>query len=625
MLMDRGAASATKAGRYAAELTDKQVVNSDELMANTTENVVRDTPESIAEAASQSMAARSLLNAFLRENGDAVEYPRKLAEAAERGEAFPLSLQLVDGARICGMIRYASLTGQHLYAEGWLLERDGSAHPLTFDELAGELVSELALRFNPDAGRNTAEVLKRIRRSVSQLSGHLKRWMEMGEAGRNLRRLDYISSEQSVFAGHPFHPYPKSAEGMNESEQERYSPERGADFALYYFAVHASELCGEWLPGEQNRAFPQEVFASFRQALSDRLGDGAEELYRPLPVHPWQAFRLMEQPWVRASVQQGKIIPLGPLGPRVYPTSSVRTVWEPQSGCGWKLPLEVRITNLIRVNTPEQTARTIDAARLTAYLGEELTRELPGLLPETGFAGITAPGQERTDPAFTVLFRPMDFEASATFVLASLLESWPGEQTPKLAQAITASAQAGGESIPDMKHWLERYLRLSMLPLLRVWERFGISFEAHAQNSLLSLKDGWPSCFYTRDLEGMSVDRELARKTGWIGGPIGEDSPLLYAPTDAWHRTKYYFFVNHLGSLIHALALWQGRSEREGWTVVRSLLLEVREHTSERLFLYVDELLNGETLPAKANFTSCLADKGETPLYISIPNPIRGV
>ncbi|MFB5268246.1 IucA/IucC family protein [Paenibacillus enshidis] len=572
------------------------------------------------------MAQRSLLNAFLRENGDAVESPHKLAEAAERGEAFPLSLRLADGARIRGMIRYASLTGQHLYAEGWVLERDGAVHPLTFDELAGALVSELAQRFNLGADQNTIAVLQRIRRSVSQLSGHLERWMEAGKAGRDVRRLDYITSEQSVFAGHPFHPYPKSSEGMSESEQERYSPERGVDFALYYFAVHASELCGEWLPGEQSRAFPPEAHAPFRQALSDRLGAEAEALYRPLPMHPWQALRLLERPWVRASIQQGKIIPLGPLGPRVFPTSSVRTVWEPQSGCGWKLPLEVRITNLIRVNTPEQTARTIDAARLTAHLGEELAKELLGLLPETGYVGIAAPGQERTDPAFTVLFRPMDFEPSATFVLASVLESWPGEQTPKLAQAITASAQAGGGlPIPDIKHWLERYLRLSMLPLLRVWDRFGISFEAHAQNSLLSLKDGWPSCFYTRDLEGMSVDRELARKAGWIGGAIGEDSPLLYAPDEAWHRTKYYFFVNHLGSLIHALALWQGRSEREGWAVVRRLLLEERERSSERQRPYVDELLNGEELPAKANFASCLANKGDTPLYISIPNPIRGV
>lgn len=609
MLIERDVAQSVKAGGAVEENTDSSTL------------------ESRAVSIAQSLMTRPLLNAFLRENGDSVEYQRKLAAAAARGAAFPLSVSLADGVRLRGMIRYASLTGQHLYAADWLLERDGAAHRLTFDELAGVLVSELALRFKGRADQHVAVVLERIRRSVCQLSGHLNKWLAAGQAGRDVRRLDYITSEQSVFAGHPFHPYPKSSIGMNEEEQERYSPERGAGFALYYFAVHASVLCEEWLPGAKRRAFPPQVQTLFRQVLLERLGDaGAEEWYSPLPMHSWQALRLLERPWVREFIEQRKMVPLGSFGAHVYPTSSVRTVWEPHSGSGWKLPLEVRITNLMRVNTPEQTARTLDAARLSAHLGAALTSELPGLLPETGYVGVAAPDQERTDPAFTVLFRPMDVEPMETFVLASVLESWPGEQTPKLAQAITTSARAERDlPVPGMKHWLERYVQLSLLPLLRVWDRFGISFEAHAQNSLLSLKAGWPSRFYIRDLEGMSVDRELACKAGWIGNPIAANSPLLYTPAEAWHRTKYYFFVNHLGALIHALALWHGCPEREGWAVVRSQLLEERERASERLRPYVDELLHGATLPAKANFSSCLDDKGEEPLYVSIPNPLRDV
>lgn len=577
-----------------------------------------------AQGMAESMTARSLLNAFLRENEDVIESVAELEAAAQQGSAVSLSLLLANSAKLRVTIRYASLTGQHLFEEGWLLERGGYTGQISFEELAETLVTELALRFDSEARLNTTAVLERIHRSVSQLRGHLEQWVDAGADDKNLNRLDYIASEQSVFAGHPFHPYPKSAEGMSESEQDRYSPERGADFVLYYFAVHASRLQEQWLQGEESRAFPAEVYAQFRQALSERLSSEADKLYKPLPMHPWQAHRMLERPWVRELIQREELIPLGPLGPRVYPTSSVRTVWEPSSRNGWKLPLEVRITNLIRVNTPEQTARTMDAASLTAFLGHELVQELPGLLPETGFIGLVAQGQDQPDPAFTVLIRPMEVDRTSTFVLASVLESWPGEHTPKLAQAISDRAQNGGNlPIPDMKAWLECYLRLSMLPLLRVWDRFGISFEAHAQNSLLSLKDGWPSCFYIRDLEGMSVDHELARKLEWIGGSIAEDSPLLYAPAEAWHRTKYYFFVNHLGSLIHALALWQERPEGEGWAVVRSLLLEERERASVRLRPYVEELLNTDTLPAKANFSSCLADKGDTPSYLGIPNPIR--
>ncbi|WP_334073907.1 MULTISPECIES: IucA/IucC family protein [Paenibacillus] len=606
MLTNRRTVTTTEAAPRAASLAGNPAVSSTDRLA-------------------ECLAARSLINAFLRENDEAAESPCRLAEAAETGASVPIAIRLRDGAQIQGTIAYASLTGQHLFEDGWILERGDCTRPLPFNELAETLVRELALRFAPEGAPAADATLKRIQCSVRNLRGHLERRAADGKAGMNVRKLDYIASEQSVFAGHPFHPYPKSVEGMNEPDLNRFSPERGAGFPLHYFAVRVSEQLGEWLPGERMQTLPPTVREPYLRALTERLGPRAETVYEPLPMHPWQAERLPKQPWAGRALARGDLVPLGPLGPRVYPTSSVRTVWEPQSGCGWKLPLDVRITNLIRVNTAEQTARTMHAARLAMHLGAELKRELPGLLPETGYAGIAAPDRTQPNPAFTVLFRPMAFDPSATFVLASLLESWPDERTPKIAQAIAENARTcGALQLPDMREWLERYLHLSMLPLLRVWDRFGISFEAHAQNSLLSLENGWPSRFYTRDLEGMSVDRRVAEAAGWIGGLLPEDSPLLYDAAKAWHRTQYYFFVNHLGALIHALALWQGRPEREGWDVVRSLLLEERRRAGERLRPYVDGLLNQKTLPAKANFASCLADKGDTPMYVPIANPIRG-
>ncbi|GAE06466.1 IucA/IucC family siderophore biosynthesis protein [Paenibacillus sp. JCM 10914] len=569
-----------------------------------------------------SITARSLLNAFLRENDSVIKHSEMLAQAAQRGGSVPLSLQL-SGSTIHGMIRYASLTGQHLYEEGWVLEQDETFSPLAFDMLSELLVRELVQDLSPSLAAAASTTLYRIRCGVRHLRGHLERRAADGKSGRDVRKLDYVASEQSVFAGHPFHPYPKCVEGMDETELNRFSPERGAGFALHYFAVRESLLLGEWLPTAKSHSLPSALLAAFRQKVTESLGSEAAAAYEPLPLHPWQAERLMLQPWVIRAIGQGDVMPLGPFGPLVYPTSSVRTVWDPQSGCGWKLPLEVRITNLTRVNSEEQTTRTMHAAQMISHLGQELKQVLPGLLAETGYVSMVDPEEMKLVPSTTVLFRPMAFHAPATFVLASILESWPGEHSPKLAQAIAESAtKVNPQGLPNMQTWLECYLKLSMLPLLQVWERFGISFEAHAQNSLLMLEDGWPSRFYIRDLEGMSVDREFARESGWIGDILQEDSPLLYDAADAWHRTQYYFFVNHLGSLIHALALSYGRPECEGWKVVRRMLLDLRGRAGERLRPYVEGLLNEPTLPAKANFISCLADKGDTPMYISIHNPI---
>ncbi|MFC7560712.1 IucA/IucC family C-terminal-domain containing protein [Paenibacillus farraposensis] len=172
-----------------------------------------------------------------------------------------------------------------------------------------------------------------------------------------------------------------------------------------------------------------------------------------------------------------------------------------------------------------------------------------------------------------------------------------------------------------------------------------IAFEAHVQNSLLSLQDGWPECCYVRDLEGVSIVREQAETAGWVGSLISEDSPVLYDAQEPWLRTRYYFFVNHLGALIHALAVHQQHSEEEYWRVVRKVLKQLQTqietqnavrvqrkpvkdlqpdvHACARLATYIQDLLTDPTLPAKANFISCFQSKGDTPSFIPIPNPIH--
>src|SRR5690606_41563967 len=51
---------------------------------------------------------------------------------------------------------------------------------------------------------------------------------------------------------------------------------------------------------------------------------------------------------LQALIGRSEILNLGLAGPVVYPTSSVRKVWSPDTGDGYKLPLHVRITNLVR-------------------------------------------------------------------------------------------------------------------------------------------------------------------------------------------------------------------------------------------------------------------------------------
>ena len=125
-----------------------------------------------------------------------------------------------------------------------------------------------------------------------------------------------------------------------------------------------------------------------------------------------------------------------------------------------------------------------------------------------------------------------------------------------------------------------------------------------------------------RDLEGISLDKSQVAQ-GWLNSLIPETSPILYSEQETWLRLQYYFFVNHLGHLIHTLARYSNQSELVYWQVVRNFLQqEYTQTSSERLKKFTKALLENVTLPAKANLISRFQARSETPLYVNIANPI---
>jgi len=568
----------------------------------------------------QRATVRALLNCYFRENGIADPRTKDSEKMglSEPGDTFAVSLDLDGGATtVEGTLVYVSRIGQHDYGAVFEeIRQDGSRRELGCERLIALLLED-ASRTVPLERRaaNLAAVRERAESSLRNMGRYIDRARQ--REGAADAPLDFIRSEQSLLYGHPFHPYPKSSEGFAEDELERYSPELGASFQLGYAAVHRRYVSEEWA-GEERQAPP----ADADERARERLGGKADE-YALLPMHPWQLAFLLRQPELQGLIGRSEIVDLGPAGPLVYPTSSVRTVWSPGTGDGYKLPLHVRITNLVRDNTPEQARRTLDAAKIVRRLDGESAGEGFAILAEIGCSQVSFGTGEAAQwsSCFTVIHRPLRLPRETTFVLASLLEPYPGETVPKLVGAIL---DGSGGTLPDWSEWLERYLSLSLLPLLRLAAEQGVGFEAHLQNSLLTLKNGWPDRFYVRDLEGVSVDRRKAAEAGWIGSLVDESSPVLYEEAVVWHRTKYYFIVNHLGSLIHAIAAYAREDERRYWGIVNRLLGRERQQSSGRLSELIDDLLGGDTLPAKANLKSCMAGRGETPLFVPIPNPIKG-
>lgn len=473
------------------------------------------------------------------------------------------------GRELVVEVVHRSPLGHHCYADD-----TGNDTAMPHEEFVATLLAELAAT----TGHDGFELAAQIEESIARTARYLGRPARQPPKGpHELTR----HAEQSVLLGHPFHPTPKSAEGFNDAELDRYAPELGATFVPHYFAV-APELVlqqrvwpGPWEPVE----------------VTERMPRG----YVPLPAHPWQARYLLDRAEVTALIRNGGLLPLGPLGKPVYPTSSVRTVCDPGFPTAWKLPLRVRITNFVRNNPMQHLRRAVEASALAGTLA---AHEGFGVLRESGFRTLD-PGIVGADLAadFAVLYRENPFvrDEQAPRVLAGVLED---------PAALVSEVRASG----DVGEWLRRYLAISLVPLLSLFARHGVSFEAHVQNSLLSTEGGSPTRFWVRDMEGVAVSRQATDR------PLEADSPLGYSDAEAWQRLCYHAVTNQLGHLVHVLGRHCGAGEERLWAVARRTLADLPQ---------AQRLLAMPTLPAKANLVSRFTGRAEHPVYVDVPNPLR--
>lgn len=413
----------------------------------------------------------------------------------------------------------------------------------------------------------------------------------------------FVAAEQGLRFGHVFHVTSKASKGFDRADLHRYAPELGASFRLHYFAVAADLLevqrAGSTLP------LPTDPHAA--ECARDLIADAD---YRLLPAHPWQARYLLRQPQFAALVDKGCIVSLGALGETAWPTSSVRTVWLPEQRVFAKLPLNVRITNFVRNNPPDQVRRALDASRALAWLPNGAECGAFCALRELGSLALAVPG-EPLRAASAVIYRqalPIEEIAQVQVVAAIAEESADG--TTPLARLLQQAAGGQAPTSELVRTWWARYLQVTLLPMLRLFCDHGISLEAHLQNAMVRFRNGWPVRGYARDMEGTSISAQRFA----YRDRLDPDSPVLYADAQAWHRFKYYVLVNHIGHMAACLGRTGLATEAALWEIIVQALSSVRDPL-------VVQLLDSPTLPAKANMLSSFHQHGERPSWIDIPNP----
>ncbi len=498
---------------------------------------------------------------------------------------------------------YVSPIGYHRVARAMLFDPhdDQPVSLLRAEELVEAIVDALATTFPESA---TAGWPARF--AALMQNGVQKARLYHGNAPRLPAPSTFIAAEQRLRFGHVFHGTSKAAEGFAHDDLKRYAPELGASFALHYLAVSNEYFEAHHIDGE-----PLPIDPEVMALAAPLLRDGE---YRLLPCHPWQARHLLQKPVIRKLIGSGAVLSLGQQGELAWPTSSVRTVWLPRQRLFLKLSIDVRITNFVRNNPPEHVNRALDASRAIARVPVSArATDCFTVLGELGSAALAV-----DDPvlrASTAVIYRQGLPArrgDAAEVLATVLEDPP--HGPSLLATHLRQAIGASPAPEDVCRWWARNLEVTLLPLARLFGGYGISLEAHLQNSMVAFHEGWPVHGYVRDMEGVSISR--ARYPWADDFP---DSPAFYEDAMTLHRFAYYVMVNHIGHCIACIARTGHCSEAALWRETGRAMHEDGPVTREVLA----RLAAMPTLPAKANLLSCFGQHGETPAWVSIANPLH--
>ncbi|MGW1717458.1 IucA/IucC family protein [Streptomyces sp. NPDC002156] len=550
------------------------------------------------------VVTHTLLNCLLREvsgpeRQTVVDNGHLLLRLPRRGVLLRVSL------------RRTSLLGAHRFT-GPVSEQTGDGWAVVdWRRLAEYTRDELSLR----TGERNDEFLEQITSSHQAITTALAherpaaRPVNHPTSHPTSHLAAYLASEQSLLFGHRFHPTPKARTGCPRA-WAAYAPETGAVFPLRHLAVRAHLIA-------------EESAAPWAAAALDGQRTDVPDGYRLLPTHPWQYETLREHPLLRAALERGDILDLGPGGRPFAATASVRTLYDGETFL--KFSLNVRITNCLRKNSSYELSGAVALTRALAPALAELAERFPGsaVLREPAYRTLALPGPDGTPD------RDL-FEGFGVIVREGLPRRLAPGATPLLAAAVADEYPSSAAHIsrlltdadPDTAlDWWSAYLELLVPPVLAAYFDHGLVLEPHLQNVLICVgADGRPAQVLFRDLEGTKLVPEHHTDT-LTAVPAEVAGPMTYDAERGWDRVVYCLLVNHIAELLAALADLHPQAEAALWARVRDTLRSYADRSGCPPRLAA--LLAGVPLPAKANLLTRWERKADREAgYVRLPSPL---
>src|SRR4051794_14676400 len=366
------------------------------------------TSTSRAHDAAVAAAAATMLNCYMREGGEWRPVPAdSLPGLAHPGDTHVAALPFEDlRSMLLVGVSYLSPTHRHRFRMPVeIAVAGGNPVTITLDTVAGMLVDELGDTHIDEPtsrehrGPDPTAILNRMRASIRAVSASLEaREGDIDELW-SAAPMRFIDSEQALLLGHATHPSPKSRTEMSDEQLLTYAPEMAARFQLHWLAVAAELVEHDSVTGTPAPQLSEALLRDDPEVDGAALDAALEGLGERvlIPVHPWELEHLRKHDSiVRALIEDGQIVDLGPLGSTVTPTTSVRTVYNADWPFQLKLSMHVRVTNTLRVTQPIDLRRGIATARLLrSQVGEQAAELAPGfvLLAEPAYLAVRHGGE----------------------------------------------------------------------------------------------------------------------------------------------------------------------------------------------------------------------------------------
>jgi siderophore synthetase component len=573
----------------------------------------------------------AFLNCYLRETG-AYTVREEPLDGIDPGPDGLLRARLpAQEVDLLAPLAYRSPTERHLFRTPVRYRLgDGGVHPADAATLAALVVKDLTLARDGEAVPD--ELLERVLRS----KGRVETFVET-RAGDEARlygeRLSFREAEQALVFGHHRHPTPKSRQGIAPRERERYAPELRGSFPLHYFRARPELVASDSALDRSAAAWVADALRADPDVPGSFVAEHVESDDVLLPVHPWQARYLLDQPHVQRHLGDG-LDHLGAVGRPFHPTTSVRTLYSEAAPFMVKSSLDVRITNSVRTNKRPELERGVAVAELldTAF-GDELAAAFPDfhIVRDPAYLALDV-GPDRESGLETVLranpFRGAD-AVNATPVVSLCQDGITGPS--RLGRLVADIADREGRSTAAVSaDWFRRYLERSVRPVLWLYLVQGVGVEAHQQNAVLGLDDeGYPDTFHYRDNQGFYFPESLYPSVDDYLPGVGERADTVCADAIADERLRYYVVLNNALGVVNAFGSADLVGERRLLELLREELERARERYDRPSSALLDPLLESRTVPCKANLLTRFRgldelenDLENQSVYTDVQNPL---